>query len=176
VEKNCSSPIGRPAGNPIRRLISTTSSETHCGHVYKFDVDNEIDDLTKSAMARLQKSTLQRATKRKKTGKPISYFVIMPPELRLIVYEMLLISTFCIPLVHGVVEPALLQVCKQIRAEASPVFYRHNQFCMALGDFDSRRDEQLLRWARRVKERIYTFPKIGYMTPWLPHWQNLQEW
>lgn len=81
-------------------------------------------------------------------------FMNLPQEIRLMVYEETLRFdeepyTNKPSGLKPAIKPALLQTCRQIREEATPIFYRINRFVLRFGRGNSVTSYRTLSWMRR---------------------------
>ncbi|KAG9642145.1 hypothetical protein KCU95_g13867, partial [Aureobasidium melanogenum] len=81
-------------------------------------------------------------------------FLDLPQEIRLMVYEVALRfdEEFYTNKPSGLkpaTKPALLQTCRQIREEATPIFYRINRFVLRFGKDDSVTFCRTLSWMKK---------------------------
>ncbi|KAG9589343.1 hypothetical protein KCU77_g6726, partial [Aureobasidium melanogenum] len=81
-------------------------------------------------------------------------FMDLPQEIRLMVYEEALRFdeepyTNKPSGLKPAIKPALLQTCRQIREEATPIFYRINRFVLRFGRGNSVTCYRTLSWMRR---------------------------
>ena len=101
----------------------------------------------------------------------------LPAELRNRIYCYAVVSDTSVPVgANSFSEPALLATSKQIRDEASPVFYAENSFNVDMSDYET----TLYLLFRR--KQIAIFKRYGVKTKchptgtWRPNWQNLHTW
>ncbi|KAH0000012.1 hypothetical protein KCU78_g15595, partial [Aureobasidium melanogenum] len=95
-------------------------------------------------------------------------FMDLPQEIRLMVYEEALRfdEEPYINKPSGLkpaIKPALLQICRQIREEATPIFYRINRFVLRFGRGDSVTSYRTLSWMRRYVGAA-DLEKLRYIT------------
>lgn len=109
-----------------------------------------------------------------------SLLLKLPPELRNTIYRFALVSDANID-IHfpHFDESSLLMVCKQIRREASPIFYLENNFYLLVHNYDS---TACLKWKEKIDVLVHrqeipsALNYIGGSTRSAPSWRNLQEW
>jgi hypothetical protein len=100
----------------------------------------------------------------------------LPGELRNRIYQLCLVSNPIIINSTTFPEPSLLKTCKQVRKEASTIFYGENQFQAWTRDFD-------FSPAMVMLGKTPSFKDIGRMPLQLrilirgrPNWCNLEVW
>lgn len=102
----------------------------------------------------------------------------LPGELRNCIYR----ATFADPAVNVAVtscvfpEPALLSVCKQIRAEASPIFYAERTFQVNNQNYDSTPSCAIKRKKRLVLKEYNVEMRSENIVTGHPSWPNLLIW
>lgn len=120
----------------------------------------------------------------KASGNDSSPLLKLPPELRSHVYRFALLSVRPIEVEYNIdsnvalpTPPALLQMCRQVRAEAYGIYYRKNTFYFCIEDFDA---TALIQWCRHfpwestskeVENTVFTF----YIAP-SSDWSDLLQW
>ncbi|KAK3632266.1 hypothetical protein LTR56_004266 [Elasticomyces elasticus] len=105
----------------------------------------------------------------------------LPGELRNRVYEAVLVSRGSVAIrPKGPGEPALLRVCKGIRAEARSIYYGANNFRLVMADFNGAaftpfsrqyRDHEYYQRRTLANTGKVTFSMLG-----VPNWANLMRW
>lgn len=100
-----------------------------------------------------------------------SQLLSLPPEIRNIIYRLVLVQRVMIP--HGTfpIEPSLLRVSRQIRSEALMVFYKESHFRWLIRDFDAR---AYIAWCKASPFRLEVDSKwkiVGRRD-----WSNILEW
>lgn len=103
-----------------------------------------------------------------------SRLLSLPPEIRNSIYRYTLVEEeICITPwdLSGASHPALLEVNRQIRSEATEIHYKENRFSWRIDDFDSKlfRKWQGSSAARFDARIVYTFSGR-------PSFRNLMEW
>ncbi|KAK4955217.1 hypothetical protein LTR10_007412 [Elasticomyces elasticus] len=101
-----------------------------------------------------------------------SFFLNLPPELRNSIYEHTLVSHEPIRIGKTVKQPPLLQVCKQIRREAGPLYFHQNNFRVVLTDLDF---TSTMRLCQLAKLFLLVLPTISYSVTRSDqgNWENL---
>ena len=69
-----------------------------------------------------------------KSPKMASNLLVMPAELRNKIYEIVLVSEGNVTISAATKHPALLQVCHQIREEATKIYFSQNHFLVSASD------------------------------------------
>ena len=110
-----------------------------------------------------------------------SPLVELPPELRNKVYRYVLLSEGPVHVgATGFMEPPLLMTAKQIRQEASSIFYKENEFDVLIIDYDIK---NCIKWDRKIKAgfrrgdfvgRVSYGGSITYSSR--RDWENLLGW
>lgn len=108
---------------------------------------------------------------------PKCFLLDISGELRNRIYREVLVLPESVHVAStGYEHPALLHTCKQVRQEATSIFFQENVFAFAIDRFDS---TPLIRFRNRAPSMAL----IGgpfQQGPWLrdqsPNWQNLEEW
>ncbi|SMR64200.1 unnamed protein product [Zymoseptoria tritici ST99CH_3D1] len=102
----------------------------------------------------------------------------LPKEIREEIYRLVVTQPDKWIDVHanGYARPALLQICKEIRSEAVPIFYSDtmHRFMMRTRDFDC---STVCLWRERSGHLDRTEAMLrDANTNWSPHWKNLLDW
>lgn len=118
--------------------------------------------------------------------RPMSPFLELSAELRNRIYWWAVvvhdcdIDSYTLPIrITGRTfpEPPLLRVCRQIREEASPVFYGNNEFIFEMNDYDS---TPLAMYLKKFPSDAGQFPipldDTDYGNSWMPNRPNLYVW
>jgi hypothetical protein len=107
---------------------------------------------------------------------PQSGFFTLPTELRLDIYEMVLLpygSTRQYA-VNRITEPPILFTNKRIRNEARSIFYKNVTFIVPIGDFDPVREIGYIQWYHRIYYAYgAAYPRVETVCPITPNWGNL---
>lgn len=108
-----------------------------------------------------------------------SPFLELPPEMRNRIYRYtLLTDRFVGVSATHLPEPAVLLACKQIRQEASSIYYNENRFLLDMVAFET---APILRW-RNKELSVGRFSDCKIMTEafvpvnMTPNWPNLVTW
>ncbi|KAK3621093.1 hypothetical protein LTR56_023019 [Elasticomyces elasticus] len=109
------------------------------------------------------------------------HFFKLPGEIRNHVYEAVLLKRFEVAIrANGPGEPALLRVCKGIRAEARSIYYGANDFLLVMHDFNgaaftpfSRQFRDYEYYQRRTLANTGT---VSFSMLGVPNWANLMRW
>jgi hypothetical protein len=97
-----------------------------------------------------------------------SPFLVLSPELRNKMYEYaLVVPEKPVQLPASAQRPGLPQSCRQIRHEASGIYYTHNQFHLApdrvAQAVSARLAPKVIKWFRRLDAKHYSVLKIIYV-------------
>ncbi|KAK5127508.1 hypothetical protein LTR85_006847 [Meristemomyces frigidus] len=100
----------------------------------------------------------------------------LPPELRNAIYRFATVGANELiidpqQLILAPPEPGLLSVCKQIRKEASGLYYRENLFLFSVRDFDA---SLYVLWCSASKLRKQCHQR--FLTSGSNNWSNLLAW
>ena len=105
-----------------------------------------------------------------------SPLLTLPAELRNRIYRLALckrdgntISTNVVP------EPPLLATCKQIRNEATAIFYRENDLVVDVGDYDSTPIMAVFH-KHLASEKLGIMRRVINGIPRRPNWDNMVLW
>ena len=79
----------------------------------------------------------------------------LPPELRNAIYELALNESIGVVVDNRFGQPALLNTCRQIRAEARPVWYTENRFLVRI---HNSKDDVLARFDEHLVTNCIEFP------------------
>ncbi|KAK3643725.1 hypothetical protein LTR56_010030 [Elasticomyces elasticus] len=119
------------------------------------------------------------------------HLMALPKELRLKIFEYTVIEA--IPIIvtaTGPPQPALLQVCQQIREESLAMYYTCNGFVYDLMDYNMAQLVPALNihttyfrppgpfegWATEYRFQGRQVGFVGFEFSGVPNWQNLVEW
>lgn len=106
--------------------------------------------------------------------RPTLGILSLPPELRNIIYRLVLLATENVPLGPRYKFPKLLQTCQQIRTETLSIFWLENTFVMITRDYNARIPKQLaVSLSNSIPSARIDFYAMlcGYT-----HWPNLYDW
>lgn len=118
-----------------------------------------------------------------------SHLLALPAELRNKIYEHALIDPQCVrrhfthladPMAKSCPGPALLQTCRQIRAEATELYYSNNTFIIKAWHAPQMECEPVLEaWLRAIGPETRKFIKVVRVEHWvqkLPHIMTEGQW
>ncbi|KAK5117159.1 hypothetical protein LTR85_008927 [Meristemomyces frigidus] len=104
------------------------------------------------------------------TTQSTSRLLALPPELRDEIYRFALVEEKIVVDATRHTTPGVLRTCRQIRKEASPIFYRENAFVVVA--MDLRAPVPVQHWFNhRVPDKRRTIKDRGDM-----NWVNLKAW
>lgn len=120
----------------------------------------------------------ERRAQRQSACRPVqqeSPLLDLPPELRNEIYRYTLHASDWL-VVDGRMpeEPGLLSACRQIRTEASPIYYFENWFHIWINDYNGE-----VTWLLRKKWWVYKRPllfRVEMQAFAKPNWPNLTKW
>lgn len=120
----------------------------------------------------------ERRAQRESACRPVqqeSPLLDLPPELRNEIYRYTLHASDWL-VVDGNMpeEPGLLSACRQIRTEASPIYYFENWFHIWINNYDGE-----VTWLLRKKWWVYKRPllfRVEMQAFAKPNWPNLMKW
>ena len=106
-----------------------------------------------------------------------SQLLSLPPEIRNIIYRYALVQNGDIiirpPTLPAPDQPSLLQVNRQIRAEARGIYYHENRFVCTIWSFDA---AAVIKWQTSINAYAKVNPQIGLVHHGPPIWTNLLRW
>ncbi|KAK5706091.1 hypothetical protein LTR97_001077 [Elasticomyces elasticus] len=120
------------------------------------------------------KRTLRAQTKVKaaNTDEQTSAFLVLPPELRNRIYEYALIKPYNITVDVHLQIPPLLDVSRQIKKEASGIWYESNRFSHYIQDCNAMLLQRFTKHCKNTGMKARDQLEI-YETP---NWPNLVKW
>ena len=68
---------------------------------------------------------------------------------------------------------ALLSTCRQVRNEASHIWYLANRFTIDIIDYDA---TLFVAWKKQVEEKLVSKPDTSTEIMYEAHWENLKQW
>lgn len=97
----------------------------------------------------------------------------LPPELRVTIFEYVLVSRDPIRFVDHITPPALLQINRLIRTESHPIWHQKNTFLITVANCDPSMVLKYEAYERLIPGHVMqcTMRPIGR-----PHWANLVKW
>lgn len=111
---------------------------------------------------------------------PRARLLSLPRELRTMIFESAITAPGVIEINKDLKPPALVQVNRQIRAEAYKLWYLSNQFRFAIRACDTRLYCKFRHWHRRISPATTAGPSFQranlVLADHVFHWANLVEW
>jgi len=99
-------------------------------------------------------------------------FLRLPPEIRNVIYEMVLISPSLIDLTRRFQQPALLRTSRLLRSETYQMWHKRNEFSVVVNDCDARLLSSFCRhYGQYLPPSTCPVQICGR-----PHWANLVAW
>ncbi|KAK6417465.1 hypothetical protein LTR81_009214 [Elasticomyces elasticus] len=120
------------------------------------------------------KRTLRSQTKAKDADidEQNSAFLALPPELRNTIYELALLRSDHIPVVKELQIPHLLHVSRQVKKEASGIWYEGNRFRHDIRNCDAELFQRFVRHCKSLEMEVTEQLRIYEV----PNWSNLVAW